>query len=124
MKELFQTPGFYNAVAAGTAALLGIAFLLFAKPKKVKYRLVVDPKEDVNLLTARDCYTFIKTVIKGSRNLAELNKTMPLIEGYRTKKFRLRVSNSVRMNYYEDLLIEYCDKEQELENIPVVVSKN
>lgn len=124
MKEFYQSPEFLNAVAVCTVALLGIAFLLISKPKKVKYRLVVDPAEDVNLLTARDCHTFIKSLIKASRNLKELQATMPQIEAFRTKKFRFKISNNARKNYYEDLLIEYCDKEYELENMPVTICKN
>lgn len=122
--EFYSSPVFLNAVAASTVALLGILIILFAKPAKQKYRLVVDAPEDVNLLTARDVFTFIRRLIKTSRTPDELRATMELIEGFKKKKFRLKISRSARNNYYDDLLIEYCEKEAEFEYIENALCKN
>lgn len=122
--EFYSSPAFLNAVAASVVALLGISIILFAKPAKKNYRLVVDAHEDVTLLTARDTFTFIKSLIRASRTPDELRKTMELIKGFKKKKFRLKIAPSIRNNYYEDLLIEYCEKEAEFEYIETYICKN
>lgn len=122
--DFYSSPAFLNAVAASVVALIGIAIILFAKPPKKNYRLVVDAPEEVNLLTARDTFTFIRRLIKTSRTPDELRGTMELIEGFKKKKFRLQISRSVRNNYYDDLLIEYCEKEVEFEYIEAHLCKN
>lgn len=124
MKSFYQSPEFLNAVAVSTVALIGILIIVGLHPFKKKKRLVVAPAEDTALLTAGDYFTFLSSIIRSSPTMEKLNDTMPLIDGFFDKKYRVAISNHQLKQYYARLLEVYCNRENELEHIPVELCKN
>jgi hypothetical protein len=134
MNEFYQSPEFYNAVAACTVALLGILFIIGLQPFKKKKRLVIadlakgpcqpPKKEDPALLTAGDYFTFLSSMVRSSPTLEDLAETMPLIEAFFDKPYRVRISNYQLKIYYARLLEVYCNREKELVYTPVAIHSN
>lgn len=122
--ELFHSPEFLNAVAASTVALIGILFIIGLHPFKKTKQLVAAPAEDPAMLTAGDYFTFLSSIIRTSPNMKKLNETMPLIDGFFDKKYRVPISNHQLKQYYARLLEVYCNRENELEHITVELCKN
>jgi hypothetical protein len=122
--EFYQSPEFLNAVAACTVALLGILFIIGLHPFKRKKRLVLSVATDENMWTAGDYFTFLTSIIRSSPTLEELSETMPLIEGFFDKAYRVPISNYQLKRYYSRLLEVYCNREKELDSIPMVICKN
>ena len=111
-----------TAFVASSITIITICHRLLKKEKKV---YVLAPPVEYNLLTARDCFTIISRLIESSRDLDELKPVMKQIETFKGKKFRVRISRMDRRNYYDSLLILYCQKELELETpIAVELCKN
>src|ERR1044072_7128809 len=107
-----------------TALVISFAFLIGAHPFKKKRRLILAAETDQNLWTAGDYYMFLSSLIRASKTSRELQETMPLIDAYYDKVFRVPISTKDRKDYYARLLNTYCSKEIEFEKIPVVLCKN
>jgi hypothetical protein len=123
--EFYSSPEFLNAVAGVTVFLIAIAFIIGMHPFKSKKRLVVVRREEeTKLWTAGDYFTFLNSLILASKTLEELQKTMPLIDGYYDKAFRVPISTADRKVYYSRLLESYCEMESKFELIPVQLCKN
>lgn len=122
--EFLQTPEGIKTTMGVTVMVIAAAFLIGAHPFKSKRRLVLAPAQDPNLWTAPDYYMFLNSLIKASKSLKELQDTMPLIEGYYDKEFRVPISTADRKDYYARLLNTYCQIELKFENIPVEHCKN
>jgi hypothetical protein len=122
--EFYQSPEFLNAVAGVTVLVIAFAFLIGLHPFKSKKRLVLVAETDHNMWTAGDYFTFLSSLIRSSPTLDELSETMPLIEGFFDKPYRVPISNIQLKKYYARLLEVYCNREKELDHIPVVLCKN
>jgi hypothetical protein len=119
-----MNPTFYTHVAICTVLILLAALVLGTHPFKKKKRLVLAAPADLNLWTAGDYYMFLNSLIRASKSLEELQKNMPLIDGYFDKCFRVPISTIDRKRYYSRLLESYCQKENELMQIPIELCKN
>jgi hypothetical protein len=124
MFEFLSTPEGQRVTAFVTVFVIIAAFAIGAHPFKKKKRLVLAKAEDPALLTAGDYFTFLSSIVRSSPTLEKLNKTMPLIEGFFDKKYRVPISNHQLKQYYARLLEVYCNRESELEHIPVELCKN
>ena len=122
--EFLQTPEGIKTTMGVTVMVIAAAFLIGAHPFKEKKRLVLAPAEDPNLWTAGDYFTFLSSMVRSSPTLEELSETMPLIEGFFDKPFRVPISNYQLKRYYARLLEVYCAREKELGHIPVALCKN
>lgn len=122
--EFLQSREGQNAIAAGTVALICLAFFLGTHPFKTKNSLTLASAEDQNLWVAGDYFTFLSSIIRSSPTLEELSETMPLIDNFFDKPFRVPISNYQLKSYYTRLLEVYCNREQELTTIPVELCKN
>jgi hypothetical protein len=119
-----MNPSLYTHVAISTVLIIVAALILGTHPFKKKRRLVLAAETDPNLWTAGDYYIFLNSLILASKTLEELQKNMPLIDGYFDKGFRVPISAIERKRYYISLLDSYCKKENKLTQIPVEVCKN
>lgn len=124
MKEFYQSPAFLNAVAASTVALIGILFIIGLHPFKRKKRMVLATPENLNYWMAGDYFKHVKALIVTSRNLKDLEKAMPLIEGFSRKQYRESISRQALKEYYNLLLEEYYQKELGFDMIPVEICPN
>jgi hypothetical protein len=134
MNEFYQSPAFLNAVAAATVTLLGILFIVGLHPfKKGKKRLViadlattpyVPEEQEPKLWVAGDYFTFLSSLVRSSVTLEDLAETMPLIEAFFDKPFRVPVSNYQLKRYYARLLEVYCAREKELVYTPIELHHN
>jgi hypothetical protein len=122
--EFLTTPEGQKATAFVTAFIILFAFALGAHPFKSKKRLVLASAENLNLLTAGDYFTFLSSIIRSSPTLEKLNETMPLIDGFFDKQYRVPISNNQLKQYYARLLEVYCNRENELTTIPVELCNN
>lgn len=124
MFEFLSTPEGQRVTAFVTALVIIAAFIIGAHPFKKKKRLVLASATNPNLWTAGDYYIFLNSLIRASKTLEDLQETMPLIEGYFDKAFRVPVSTGDRKKNYARLLESYCEMESQFELIPVTLCKN
>ena len=122
--EYLTTPEGMKATAFVTTVIILFAFSIGAYPFKIKKRFVLAPAENHSLLTAGDYFTFLSSIIRSSPTLEKLAETMPLIEGFYDKKYRVPISTVQLKRYYSRLLEVYCNREKELTTIPVELCKN
>jgi hypothetical protein len=122
--EFLQTPEGLKVTMFVTVMVIAAAFLIGAHPFKSKTQLVLSPAEDPNLWVAGDYFAFLSSLVRSSATLEDLAETMPLIEAFFDKPFRVPVSNYQLKRYYARLLQVYCAREKELETIPVELCKN
>jgi hypothetical protein len=131
--DFLQTPAGLQLTAFVTVWVIGAAFLLGCHPFKKEKRLVigdlytgpyVPEVQETKLWVAGDYFTFLSSLIRSSATLEDLAETMPLIENFFDKPFRVPVSNYQLKRYYARLLQVYCAREKELEHIPVAICKN
>jgi hypothetical protein len=113
-----------NHLAIVIALVLVFAFIIGLHPFKKKRRLVLAATIDHNIWMAGDYYMYLNSLIRASKALEELQQTMPLIEAYYDKEFRVPISKAVRKDYYARLLQSYCDMEIKFGKIPVILCKN
>jgi hypothetical protein len=133
MFDFLQTPEGLRLTAIVTAYVIAIAFLIGAHPFKKDQRLVISDlattpyvpeEEEPKLWVAGDYFAFLSSLVRSSATLEDLAETMPLIEGFFDKPFRVPVSNYQLKRYYARLLQVYCNREKELVYTPVAIHSN
>jgi hypothetical protein len=116
--DFLLTPEGQKHVAIATVLIIAFAFL-FGHPFKKKTRAVV-----TDLWVASDYYMYVRSLVRASNTIEQLQATMPIIEGFLDKTFRIPISSIERKKYYARLLEAYCEIENKLTTIPVELCKN
>jgi hypothetical protein len=125
MLHFLQSQQGLNITAILAPIIIIVAFIIFARRQENKKKIfVLDAPQEYNLWMASDYYMFINSLILASKSLEELQKTMPLIDGFFDKTFRVPIHHRERKRYYIRLLDSYCKKENELTYQPVELCKN
>jgi hypothetical protein len=131
--DYLQSPEGLIFTAKMVPLVIAWAFLIGCHPFKKEKRLVigdlytgpyVPEVQETKLWVAGDYFTYLSSLIRSSATLEDLAETMPLIENFFDKPFRVPVSNYQLKRYYARLLQVYCAREKELEHIPVAICKN
>lgn len=115
---------FLQQVAFCTALIVGFAFAIGLHPFKKKKKLVVVAHANPSLMTAGDYFTFLSSIIKSSPTLEKLQETMPKIDQFYDKKYRVKISAYQLKQYYSRLLEVYCKREEELTHERIVLHPN
>jgi hypothetical protein len=108
--EFLQTRQGQNAVALGTIAIIGIAFIVgfhpFHKKKKSK---------EPALWMAGDYYTFLRANIQTCITFEELESLKNAVDGFFNKNFRVPIASGDRKRYYTRLMEAIDKRENDLE---------
>jgi hypothetical protein len=117
--DFLLTPEGQKHVAIATALIIAFAISFGVHPFKKKRQA-----ELTDVWAASDYYRYVRTLVMVSNTMEQLQATMPIIEGFFDKTFRVPISTIERKRYYSRLLEAYCEIENKLTTIPVELCKN
>ena len=109
MNEIYQSPAFLKAVAAGVAILILLVFLL-------KYPFRKTPE-----WTISQHFMYMNILIKSSQTPEQLNQVRPEIDKFFDKHYKRDHDNEELKRYYERLLKSVSEKENQFDSQKVAI---
>lgn len=110
MNDIYQSPEFLNAVAAGVVVLIILVFLL-------KYPF----RKKTSEWTISQHYMYLSVLIKSSQTAEQLNQVRPEIDKFFDKHHRRDRDNQELKRYYERLLKSISEKEKQFKQTKVAI---